>query len=228
MKDFRSTLPIHLFVILTILFTSLLPGCLFETETMIEDFSISVEDGDCFAEVEFETEDQFYLRLEGPGGIITSRHVQDTSRSRVRLSFFRVQEGRYTIRAMEQEDGGTIDHMSRNYEGPDVELLDREVTFEDSEEKVRVDLDGVEIRNTGELPLEVSTIEATLSFMGEEMSAETHKERYFVAPEEPNWVSIGLSYHDIPRGTTCQMNINFDPTYQEALSMNFTVTTPER
>ncbi len=219
---------LKLVLAIVIVIPGLLSGCLSGGSTpRIEDFSITVDEGDCVAEIEFRTGEQFYLRLEGPRGILTTRHVQDTSRSGLSISFFVVREGKYTVRAMENEDGGTIESMEKDYEGPELELTDQKINYGGSgDDKVRVDLNEVQISNSGELPLEVSTIKATLSFMNERRPTQTNKERYFVDTGSPAWVSTDLSFQEVPKNTDCEVTVKFDPTYQEANSLNFNITTP--
>lgn len=217
----------YVLVIVILVLPSVLSGCLFEEDkTSIEDFSITVDGEDCVMEVEFETEDPFYLRLEGPLGILETIHVQDTSRSRLSRSFFRVVEGSYTVRAMEGEEGGSIDSLTRDYSGPELELVDRNITYEGSNKEVRVNLNEIQIDHTGGLPLEVTTIRASLSFRNENFSENKRTGRYFIGSEDPHWVPIDRSFSEIPSDTDCEVRIKFDPEYQESVSLNFSITTP--
>jgi len=209
-----------------ILFPALITGCLFEREATIEDFSITVQEDDCVVEVEFDTDDPFYLRLEGPRGILATHHVQDPTKSEASISFFTVREGRYLIRAMEREDGGSIDSMAKNYEGPELDPIDQDISYDEPNDKVRFHLNRVQIRNSGDLPLEVSSLEVTLNFDGEQKRGRLHKDRYFIASEQTRWVSIELSFDDLPPDTECEVNVIFTPGYQEDRAFNFTTTTP--
>ncbi len=221
-------------VMLVLLTSTAFSGCVFqETEGRVEikDISIWMKEGteetggmpNYYVTVEFETDMEFSLTLDGPRVPEDhTREIENSSATEVELAIPQAEGGEYT--AVAEKNGDVLSEYSKVFQSAEIELLDHNVGYEVNSD-VEVFVDEIKIKNTGDLPLRFDgpMVNFTTADKQEAMDADMSYE--FIEVGETGWFSVSRTFKGIEKETDYEVEVELNVVLP-GHSVFFSGTTP--